>query len=331
MSQVYPRFPPAQRYNATMTLSFRRRILIPAAALTALVGAFALAQATKPAAAPAARDAKQFHADEFLRYVDDDVRPRLEVSIFTLKGADGFTVDLVSAVHIADESFYQDLNHRFEGYDAVLYEMVKPKDAAAPVKGHKSGSAVSGLQRGMKTMLGLTFQLDEVDYQKDNFVHADLDVDAFFKRQEERGESLMGLMMKAYMQQLTGAEPPPSSTSTKPVKYKPITFGNTVESRQYALKVVLGGMFGDLERQSLGLDGPDGSAILTDRNDAAIEVIRRVRKEGKKRIAVFYGAAHMPDMATQLVVHDGLKPTATDWLTAWDLTPPKASPATQPK
>lgn len=299
------------------------RLLVALGALLAsvAVGEMFVQPTTKPAAT--------YTQGQFLRMVDDDNRPRLEVSVVTLKGKDGFTVDLVSAVHIADSSYFQDLNHRFPGYDAVLYEMVKPKGAPAPERGQKSGSGVSALQRGMKNLLGLTFQLDEIDYQKDNFVHADMDVTAFFAAQEARGESLFTLMMQAYMRQLSAAPPAPAP-SDKPFKFKPINFGTTPAERQLALKTIFAGMFDNLERQSLGLDGPEGSAILTDRNDAALEVVRQVRKDGKKRIALFYGAAHMPDLAKKLTTTDGLEVSQTEWLTAWDLTPAAAAPVAKP-
>ena len=45
----------------------------------------------------------------------------------------------------------------------------------APVRGQRTGSAVSGFQRLLKNILGLEFQLDAVDYSAKNFVHADLD------------------------------------------------------------------------------------------------------------------------------------------------------------
>ena len=42
----------------------------------------------------------------------------------------------------------------------------------------------------------MDFQLDDVDYQKKNFVHADLDAETFAKMQEEKGESIVGLMLR---------------------------------------------------------------------------------------------------------------------------------------
>lgn len=287
-------------------------------------------QTTRPsgvAAEAGVQAAVEWSQRDFLRFVDDDVRPRLEVSIVTFRGDDGFQVDLVSAVHIADSAYFQLLNTRFDGYDAVLYELVKQRGMELPAPGEArgGGGVVGGLQRGLKALLGLSYQLDEIDYRRPHFIHADLDVQQFFEAQRARGESMLGLMLRAYRQSLltprgSGSQP---ADDGRPVRVRPLNFAGSPEQRQHAFKMLMAGMFDMLERQSLGLDGPEGSAILTDRNDAALKVLREVRAEGKhRRVALFYGAAHMPDLARKLVNADGLQPVATEWLTAWDLTPP---------
>jgi hypothetical protein len=45
--------------------------------------------------------------------------------------------------------------------------------------------------------------------------------------------------------------------------------------------------------------------------------------EGKKKIGIFYGAAHYPDMEERML-KQGFKKTAHEWLTAWDVAKPKA-------
>jgi hypothetical protein len=74
-----------------------------------------------------------------------------------------------------------------------------------------------------------------------------------------------------------------------------------------------------MEEHALGLDGPQGSVILTERNKAAIAVLENMLDDEKKDIAIFYGAAHMPDLAKRLESM-GFKPVATEWRMAWDLT-----------
>ncbi|MFN4242420.1 MAG: hypothetical protein ACK4PI_04195 [Tepidisphaerales bacterium] len=296
-------------------------------------------QTTRPAvtaAEPAERPA--FAQRDFLRFVDDDVKPRLEVSVMTFRGEDGFEVDLVSAVHIADAAYFQELNRRFDGYDAVLYELVKQRGMELPAPGERQGGGgvVGGLQRGMKAMLGLSYQLDEIDYRRANFIHADMDVHEFYEAQKARGESLWTLVMNAYRQSLTAPRTRPADGEgrdgeARPVRMRPLNFAGSPAERQHAFKMLMAGMFDQLERQSLGLDGPEGSAILTDRNDAALKVLREVRAAGQhRRVALFYGAAHMPDLARKLVDIDGLKPVGTEWLTAWDLTPPATATPERP-
>ena len=46
---------------------------------------------------------------------------------------------------------------------------------------------------------------------------------------------------------------------------------------------------------------------------------KRALTDGKKRIAIFYGAAHMPDLAAQ-IEKMGFKPVETKWYQAWDTT-----------
>ena len=106
----------------------------------------------------------------------------------------GVTVDLIGVVHIADKGYYDKLNKLFEQYDALLYELVAP-EGARPIKGQnrQGTSALSGMQRMMKDMLDLQFQLDCIDYQKKNFVHADMSPAEFTKSMNKRGESFSQL------------------------------------------------------------------------------------------------------------------------------------------
>src|SRR5581483_5853055 len=111
------------------------------------------------AARPQQQDEGQ-KKQEFLRYVDDaNGGGKLQTAIVTYRNADGVTVHLVAAVHIADQPYYDQLNKTFKGYDAVLYEMVKPRDMGPPQPGEeRSNSMISIIQRFMKDALDLKFQ-----------------------------------------------------------------------------------------------------------------------------------------------------------------------------
>ena len=285
-----------------------------------------------PADADAQPDADAPPADdktEFLRYIDDEKHPRLEAAIVTYRNPGGVTVRLISAVHVGEKSYYDGLNKTFRGYDALLYEMVKPKDMGAPQRGQKTGSLVSGFQRFLTDVLKLQFQLDGIDYSAPNFVHADLDVETFYKLQEERGESLFTLMLQSMMSQMARAgqpgAPPPITI------FDLLAAMNSPDSaRQY--KLLLARQFQDIVAQVAGLEGPNGSVLLTERNKAALRVLKETIESGKKDIGIFYGAGHMHGLEEALVNDMGFERVGTEWRVAWDMTPaPAPAPATTPR
>src|SRR5438067_12196689 len=105
--------------------------------LAATLTCFSFATFIRAESAPTTRPAaaQQVGADEikFLRFVEDGrAGGRLETAVVTYRNEAGVTVRLVGAVHIGEKSYYEGLNDTFRGDDAVLYELVKPKDAGIP-------------------------------------------------------------------------------------------------------------------------------------------------------------------------------------------------------
>jgi hypothetical protein len=60
------------------------------------------------------------------------------------------------------------------------------------------------------------------------------------------------------------------------------------------------------------------SALLSERNKAALKVLDRELGKGKRKLALFYGAAHMPDIEERLVSKGWRRGKAT-WLQAWTI------------
>ena len=100
------------------------------------------------------------------------------------------------------------------------------------------------------------------------------------------------------------------------------------KDRDLALKRLMAEQFDDLEGTMSILEGPDGSSLLSDRNQAAVNVLAEQIKQGKRRLAIFYGAAHMPDIEQRLAKRFGLKAVEQRWIDAWDLRP-RSKEATQ--
>jgi hypothetical protein len=68
------------------------------------------------------------------------------------------------------------------------------------------------------------------------------------------------------------------------------------------------------------LEGDEGSAILTGRNEVVMKKIKEVlRDKSKKRISVFYGAAHMPGIEGMLLKDMKAAPAGEEWLAGWTM------------
>jgi hypothetical protein len=257
--------------------------------------------------------------ESFIRFVDDDNGGgSLQTADVAFTNHDGVTVHLIGAVHIGEQSYYQSLNRDFRKYDAVLYELVKPKDAAPPVPGEplKSHSGIGELQHFLKSALDLDYQLDDVDYSAKNFVHADLDAETFQRMQEERGETFEQLFLRQLMKAFT--DPPKGAEVSDEQAIGDLITMLTHPDMERQLKVVIAKQLGQMDETAMGLDGPNGSVLVTERNKAALKVLNDTVAAGQKNIAIFYGAAHMKDMSKRLA-DMGFAPASTQWNLAWDL------------
>jgi hypothetical protein len=239
----------------------------------------------------------------------------LETAIVRFAKPDGSgpTVDLIGAVHIADKSYYERLNKEFTAYDAVLYELVAKKGTRVPKGGRKgSDSLLSSFQKGMKDMLELSFQLDDVDYQAKNFVHADLSPEEFAKSMRDNNESIGQIFMRLLAYSFT------KQGDSGPDQAK-LLMALFDKNRSLQLKRIMADQFADMDGAMLVLAGPKGSTLVQERNKRALAVLKKEIEAGKNKLAIFYGAAHMTDMQKRLETDFQVKPVSTRWLRAWSM------------
>jgi hypothetical protein len=225
------------------------------------------------------------------------------------------TVDLIAALHIGEKSYYQRLNREFEGYDAVLYEIIAPEGTRIPKGGGAgSGSVVSMIQKAMKDVLELEFQLQMIDYTRDNMLHADMSPDQFAESMNKRGESMFSMfvrmMIAAWNQQDS------QQAADADVRLLMALFD---KNRAMVLKRVMAEQFQSMDGMLSAMEGPNGSTLISERNKVAVEVLRKQIAAGKKKLAIFYGGGHMPDFDKRLRDQFGLVPVSTRWFTAWNL------------
>ena len=240
----------------------------------------------------------------------------LESSIVTFQDDDrqDVVVDLIGAVHIADASYFRQLNEIFSKYDALLYELVAPKHHNVPNNG-QSQHPIGRMQQGMKSILNLEFQLEAINYGKKNFVHADMSPEEFSRVMNERGESFWQMMLRMMGQAMATQAAGGRGSDTD------LIFALFAPDRSLRLKRVMATQFENLEGSMLAIEGPNGSTLIGQRNKKALSVLKRELVAGKKRIGIFYGAGHMPDMAARLKKDFGLEldRSSIRWLTAWDM------------
>ncbi|MFO7762418.1 MAG: hypothetical protein R6V61_01645, partial [Wenzhouxiangellaceae bacterium] len=68
----------------------------------------------------------QAEAGDYIRQTqaDDSAPEALEVAVASFENAAGARIDLVSAVHVADRSYFEAIDRRLAEYEVVLYELV---------------------------------------------------------------------------------------------------------------------------------------------------------------------------------------------------------------
>ncbi len=277
--------------------------------------------------ASAARAAEPAH--EFLRFVEDAKGASLQTSIVHFKSPAGVVVDLVGAVHIADKAYYDALNKRFTTYDAVLYELVggpMPEDKGKETAKREVDPRLAwlaNLQGTMRRTLQLTGQLEGIDYHARNFVHADMSTEQFYEAKEQKNESFLGLLVKAWKLEMDSTTPEKEAKQPGLVKLMEILCR---KDNANELKRLIGREFDSMEDLIAGLESDGGTVIVGERNRVALEQMDKEVARGHRRIAVFYGAAHLADMAKKLTAR-GYKQESIEWLKAWDLPPePKPVP-----
>lgn len=232
---------------------------------------------------------------------ENDIPKTLETATARYE-KDGIKVDLISAIHIGDYEYYESLNRKFKDYDVVLYELVAPK-----------GVIPDKEKMGLYKIIGMFLHLDSqtrvIDYKAKNFVHADLTPEEMAKSIKDKGHdgftivlSLATDMMRK--NNLNKGKPQPDfkkfETNDSSVYYKRI-LAQQMEAGATA-------------------EGIMHTLLIEDRNNAALKGLDTEIKNGHKKIAIFYGAAHMPDFEKKLT-KQGYKKTDSSWQIAWDIKP----------
>lgn len=274
---------------------------------------------------------------KFLRlHSENDEAQSLDTAIVTYRAAnpDGIQVDLIGAVHIGEASYYAALNKLFDQYDVLLYELVAPEGTVIPRGGKRDNQGfnpVALLQDASKDMLGLESQLEHIDYTKKHFVRADMTPTQIAEKMEERGDTAFTLALDTLadvMRQQNLATQNPSANPLLGVDQNlslSDLFGNPLK-----MKRVMASQFAATGSLDQAMGKSLNQLLIKDRNAEALKGLQRQIAAGKKRIGIFYGAAHLEDFEQHLVEDFGLSKSMHQWLAAWDLTSAKKTQVSEP-
>jgi hypothetical protein len=248
------------------------------------------------------------------------------------------TIWLTGVSHIGDTNYYATLQRHLDAQSLVLYEGVGAAEAesaaetnsdanVSPTPESSAGRDDRGsLQSAMAASLGLVFQLNAIDYHRQNFKNSDLSISqlrallAKSKSQTENGgaasenfEDLLQMMQvsswfDALVQlalRLLGTSP----------KFQGLG--------RLALIDLLGEIQGDPSRlQGLPPDMKQLLEVLLQRrNEKVISDLKtRLPHLGAhSSVAVFFGTGHMPDLETKLRHELGYRPRQQVWFTAFSV------------
>jgi hypothetical protein len=266
--------------------------------------------------------------DRFLRFVGEGPDAGMQVGIVSYVKPGAPRVDLVGAVHAAEKAYFEEIQRVLDRSDLVLYEMVKGKDQEPWAKTDAPAaerSAIAEFQATLARAFDLVFQMDAIDYRRRRFVHADMTSEEFLAK----GGGTLSKEMEATLARV------------RPLLAMAARFLNpgdvaspaaraTAAGMRTKMKGMIGAMLGGMGGKIGGLLGSMGGEdlILRQRNEVAIAAFDAARKD-VGNIAIFYGAAHMPDLEQRLLARGWVR-AGGRWLVAWSTTPPKEAAPTTP-
>ncbi|CAI0389986.1 unnamed protein product [Linum tenue] len=242
-------------------------------------------------------------------------------------------VDLVSAIHIADKEYYSTLQKELESYDCVLYEMVTKGKKENPETATRLRLILRTMhswfdrilidfgRRLMAPVLSLDDQVKCLNYEAENWYHADLDNETF-TRLQSKGKLLIWtafLLLPtsvaiAAIRLCTGRSPAPY--------FSELAGALSRLDSDAAMKVSFANLLTSEFVQKTA-DEEETSVVIGERNRVAIEALKRAMDEKghhNSKIAIFYGAAHMRDLGRRLKEEFDLVPSGQHrWMTAWSV------------
>jgi len=172
---------------------------------------------------------------------------------------------------------------------------------------------VDGMQVQLANALGLSFQLEEMSEDGENWRNADMSTSEIEKR-----VAALGGDASVLFDQLGGTGLP---TQMLGMVLRVLEMFPGAQARA---KMMLMDMLAQSEILDIGMPGPEGQAlmqvIIDERNqvivDRLVEALPEAAERGWETIGIIYGAGHMPDLLDRLDDQVGYRIVDGEWNTA---------------
>ncbi len=187
--------------------------------------------------------------------------------------------------------------------------------AETPLDPAQISWAGSRIQAELAAALGMTFQLDAVDYGRDNFTCSDMDLDQLDAALRVQGAEFSEIAGGLTGTSLFGRF---AVFLLRLMRVADVFLEGAIAD---SMKVMMIEMFSDEKviEEMMARAGPGlAKVLIEERNQVVVDDLKAViaDRPGLRTVAIFYGAGHMPDLARRLQEQLVYRPAETTWLTA---------------
>ncbi len=283
-----------------------------------------------------------FRLDRNARNVPTELSTSIVRYSGRFRGDDGeirdVSVDLIGAIHVAEPEYYAALNEAFREYETVVFELVVGRgvDVRATIEENRNqkpqitGSpfdAISLSQQALGAALGLTYQIDGIDYLAPNMRRGDAFAEDFLLKILSNGD-VPNFLFDAFLQAAldrSAGQTAGWALACAVAKDKRTAFRRLVANELAATELTAP----DESEISFPENADDAeklnknereNALIHYRDEFAIKAAQEELAAGKTKIAIFFGVAHLPDLARRLETQLGLtRDGEPRWLPAWTM------------
>ena len=235
---------------------------------------------------------------------------------------------LVGVSHVGESNYYARLQRLLNANDLVLFEGVTDRASRAAKRKNfeRSDEDLGSLQNTMAESLGLTFQLDSIDYERPNFRNSDLTIEEIAQliAKEGRPGGKPSKTAQEFQNLLEMMQGDSLVAAIVGAGMKLIGSNPKLQAMMKLMMIeVLGRFEGDMSQfQGLPPEWQRLIEILVHaRNEAVLKDLRAEigKRAPPKSIAIFYGAAHMEDMQRRLTSELHYLPGREEWVPAFSV------------